>query len=180
MEESLILSLFEKLKSSEVLIEECIENIDSVKAFHPASLNTIRIITVRNGRGDITTLDSFIRFGTGGNVVDNGGRGGILAGIDIPSGSICTDGIDKRGNKYVNHPDTNLRFKGTVLERFDEMVQTCKDAHKLEKNAKVIGWDILVRDNGIIEIIEGNHRPDAVEQMLWPTGFRKRLKKLIL
>ena len=31
-----------------VLLEECIHNIDEIAAFHPASLNTVRAITISN------------------------------------------------------------------------------------------------------------------------------------
>ena len=76
-----------KILGTDSLIEECIEGCAELQRFHPESLNTIRVVTVR-GRSGIRVLGSFIRFGRGGAVVDNAHAGGLFAHVDITEGRL--------------------------------------------------------------------------------------------
>lgn len=171
---------WDSMPRASFLIEECIYNEPQTKCFHPNSLNTVRIVTVKSKNGDVNVLGSFIRFGTGGHVVDNGGNDGILAQVDVVSGLIVTDAFDKTGNSYSHHPDSGLEIKGFKIPGFNKMVETCTKAHLVEPKVSIVGWDVVLRDNGLLEIIEGNHRPDAYGlQMPLKKGYRTRLNKLL-
>lgn len=143
------------------VVEECLSNEHQIRAFHTSSLNTVRIVTVRGKKNKIYTLGSFIRFGTKGHIVDNGGNDEILAEIDIETGEIITAAYDKFGTTYENHPDTWLPIRGFIIPKFDQLIDTCKAAHMSEPCISIVGWDVVLTDKDQIENIEGNHRPDA-------------------
>lgn len=151
------LALYEKCVAGNFLIEECIHNEPRIAQFHPSSLNTIRLTTV-SGEG---VLGTFIRTGIHGNIVDNAHAGGIFAQINPDTGMIESDGIDTNGHRYAEHPDTGVRFKGVVIPRWQELVETCQTAHRIMPEAPVVGWDICIDSNNNIELIEGNHLPDV-------------------
>ncbi len=147
-----------KCKEEKSLIEECITGCDQIQRFHPQSLNTIRVMTAFDGKSH-SVFGSFIRFGRGGQVVDNAHAGGIFCGVDITDGTICSDGTDTDGHIYKTHPDSGLRFNGFKIPRWSEIVQTCCDAHS-KVDIPFVGWDVVVTDAGNIEFVEGNHAPD--------------------
>lgn len=161
------------------LLEECISNESTLQKYHSESLNTVRIVTVK-GNTKISILGAFVRFGTGKNCVDNGGTEGILALIDPLSGKVITDAFDKNGKSYSKHPDSGLYFIGLQIPKWEQLISTCKSAAQVVSGIKVIGWDIVVTDKNTIEIIEGNHRPDAYGlQTPLKKGYKSYLKKLL-
>lgn len=173
-------SQYEFLKHNDYILEELIRNEDSIAQFHPQSLNTIRIVTVRGKSGKINILGAFIRFGTGGNVVDNGGNDGILAQINCEKGEIMTEAFDKKGISYSKHPDTGIQFIGFKIPHFQEMIDISKAAAEIVPSVPITGWDIVLRNDGIIDIIEGNHRPDAYGlQTPLKQGYRTKLKEFL-
>ena len=148
-----------KILGTDSLIEECIQGCQELQRFHPESLNTIRVVTVR-GRSGIRVLGSFIRFGRGGAVVDNAHAGGIFAHIDITDGTVDSDATNTDGERFSVHPDTGLAIKGTRIPQWDTITERCVSAHALCDNF-VVGWDVTVNSRGEVEFIEGNHAPDV-------------------
>lgn len=167
-------NLFSKLKNDKYLVEQFIHNENSLASFHPNSLNTIRITTLKNG----VILGTFIRFGNNGNIVDNAHAGGIFATINPETGIIETSGIDTDGNQYENHPFSGLQIKGFHIPRWYELIEKVREMHLSIPQAPIVGWDICIDSNNNIEVIEGNHMPDFdVLQSPQKTGIRKRLNE---
>ncbi len=151
-------SLFEKLAKQDYLAEEYLVSDERLARFHPASLNTIRVITFRNGdRFDV--LGAGLRVGNRGLPVDNAHGGGIFCEVDIRNGIIQTDGLDENGNVFAVHPVTGIRFKGQQLPSWREIIELCREASNTLPCLHVVGWDIAVLPGGIPEMIEGNHNP---------------------
>ena len=73
-----IVALYEKCVKDRALAEQCIESCSALKAFHPLSLNTVRVVTVSN-RKKSAVFGSFLRTGVGDSVVDNAHAGGLFA-----------------------------------------------------------------------------------------------------
>ncbi len=179
-DETKVKTIYQELTSDNYVVEECISNYESIKQFHPSSLNTVRIVTVLNSKDEVNVLGSFIRFGTGGNVVDNGGSDGILAMIDIDSGKIFTDAYNKKGIAFKVHPDTGIKFSGFTIPRFQEMIEVCKLGAKRVPQARILGWDIVLRDDNEIDVVEANAMPDAYGlQMPVKKGYRSTLMEMM-
>ena len=168
------------LKDRPFVLEECVSNSGETAKFHPESLNTVRVVTVLGKSGKVSILGSFIRFGTGGNYVDNGGKDGILAEIDVDSGMVITNAFDKHRNEFDRHPDSGLLFKGFKIPEFDSIIGVCSAAAKEIPEVPIVGWDVAITKEYGIEIIEGNNRPDAYGlQSPRLKGYKSRLKELV-
>ncbi len=166
--------LFRKLRSGRYIVEELIHNEDSMAAFHPSSLNTVRVTTLRDGE----IIGTFIRFGNNGNLVDNAHAGGVFAEIDPSTGVVVTNGIDTDGHEYEVHPYSGIKIKGYAVPQWNGIRETVGRMHKSIPEAVVVGWDVCVNSDNKIEVIEGNHLPDIdVLQSPTKTGIRHRLER---
>lgn len=177
--DSEIEKLFEMCKQDNVLLEECIHAYPTIAAFHPASLNTIRVVTVSN-ETECVIFGALLRMGAGDSFIDNTHSGGIYASIDVKSGVIDTDGIDSLGNHYSRHPDTGLPIKGFQIPYWNRLVEACQSASRVMPKTLFAGWDICVREDGRIELIEGNHAPDFDGGMQVPKkiGVKKKVQAI--
>lgn len=171
-------ALYDSCVKSRAQIEECIVSCEELKAFHPQSLNTIRVVTISNKK-KAEVFGSFLRTGVGGSVVDNAHAGGIFAQINIKEGVIESDGINTDGAVFVKHPDSNLVFKGTKIPHWDTIVKTCCEAALMSGNP-ITGWDVAINQDGAVEFVEGNYGPDFdVMQSPMKVGVKKRIYGII-
>lgn len=152
------MATYEKLRDGGYLAEEFLKSDDSLACFHPESLNTLRVITFRNG-DRFEVFGGGLRTGNKGLHVDNAHGGGIFAELDPKTGVLITDGLDEHGNVYVEHPMSGVRFRGYQIPHWDEIVELCSEASKTLPCLRVVGWDIAILPGGVLEIIEGNHNP---------------------
>ena len=157
-----------------MLVEQCIESCDELKAFHPQSLNTIRVVTISNKK-KAEVFGSFFRMGVGNSVVDNAHAGGVFAQIDIKSGVIESDGINTNGERFASHPNSKLRIKGFQIPNWNLICDTCCKAALITGNT-FTGWDVVLNNQGNVELIEGNDISDVdVLQSPLQIGIKKRL-----
>lgn len=171
--------LFEKLYKGNYICEQCLIAIDSISEFHPNSLNTIRITTYRKNNV-VKILFSFFRTGNNQNVVDNAHGNGVWAMIDVNTGNICTKGSSKDGLKFDAHPFSNKKFIGFSIPMWNEIVALAKKASDIYPQAVIAGWDFAVCNDGNIELIEGNSKPDLdVVQQGYECGMKKLLRDLL-
>ena len=97
-----------------------------------------------------------LRMGNGDTVADNLHHGGVIAMIDVDTGIIVTDGVDRDLNFYTYHPATNKSIKGFKIPKWNEIVRVAKEAALVVPEVRYVGWDIAVDRSGNIVIIEGN------------------------
>lgn len=143
------------------IIQENINNqIYDYAQFHPSSLNTIRVITVKFGL-EIVVLWAFFRMGVNNSFVDNFTSGGIVCPINILNGTLGEFGISKpeSAGKTVRHPNSGIVYKGFKLPYWENIIEYVKNAHHLFYGLHSIGWDVAVTTNGII-LIEANENWD--------------------
>ena len=154
-----IKALYEKcVAHGNILLEECVKGCDELQAFHPQSLNTIRLVTMAF-KGRAVVFGAFFRMGVGDMVIDNAHAGGLFAHIDIDKGEIDSDGITTEGLRVPQHPDTGLTIKGTKIPHWNELAEACLNAARQTQNI-ITGWDVVITDKGLVELIEVNNRPD--------------------
>lgn len=166
--------LYESCVKDRMLVEQCIESCEELNAFHPQSLNTIRVVTVAN-KQKAEVFGSFLRMGVGNSVVDNAHAGGVFAQINIKDGMIESDGIDTNGNRYVCHPDSCIKLKGFVIPNWEKVVNTCCEAAKLCDNT-IMGWDVAINNQMEIDFVETSFGPDFdVMQSPLQVGVKKRI-----
>lgn len=162
------------LSDGKYVVEECITAHPEMAEFHPASLNSIRVVTFSNGI-ESEIFGAFLRMGNNNRCIDNAHGGGLFAQIDVDTGMIVCDGLDTNGNTYEIHPTSKKKIKGFVIPNWENVKKMCVDASLVLPKIRFAGWDVAVRENGDIEFIEGNHAPDFdLMQSPLKIGVRKK------
>lgn len=143
----------------DVIVQPRLIQHPDLAVLHPASVNTIRIDTLRVGHGFVHNA-AVLRLGTSGSIVDNARQGGLFVGVDLETGALqrLARGRSKFGTSRVpRHPDTGIVFEGRHVPHWDSVRATIDHgaavlhAHGLQS----IGWDVAVLPDGAC-IIEAN------------------------
>lgn len=167
---------FIKLIGSDIWViqERITDQNNTLGKFHPSSINTIRIVTVKVG-SKIEVLFSKFRIGVNGRSSDNTSSGGIS--VDIIDGKLEKWGFynQKFGLKTDRHPNTKIIFDNCKIPFWDEIIVNVKKAHNLFYGLHSIGWDVCLTDNGIM-LLEGNDNWDTITAQSLRGGKKKYLK----
>lgn len=170
--------LYESCVKDRMLVEQCVEESEELKAFHPQSLNTLRVVTIAN-KEKACVFSGVFRTGVGESVVDNSHKGGVSVQINVENGVVETDGANTNGERFVSHPDSGIVFKGFHIPNWDKIVETCCEAAKLTENP-ITGWDVVLNNHGEVEFIEANYGPDMdMMQTRYKKGAKKKIYALI-
>jgi hypothetical protein len=172
-------SLVQDVKQGrEFLLEENVENIDSIRMFNPPSLNTLRVVTCVDRWGKVHIIKSLIRMGVTDSCVDNARSGGIACSINSEYGIIDSAGKTMTGDSYVVHPVSKIRLLGFAIPYWDELQKYVDELARVEPKARYAGWDIAITRDGF-ELIEGNMSPgEQVTEMCDLVGKWNYLKSL--
>ena len=160
------------------ICEELIEQDARMAAFHPSSVNTVRITTVKFP-DRVEAIHAFMRTGQKGNIVDNGGAGGLLCTIDMSSGTVIAS-ADENGVFYTKHPDSGLDLVGFTIPLWEEAVKLAKELALVVKGNRYAGWDLALTKDKEWVMVEGNSMGQFVGWQI-PTqkGFRDELNHIL-
>ena len=151
--------LYGELKENgQVLIEQKIEQHPIMNELCPSSVNSIRIVTLRDKNGEVHYLYSLLRFGNGTKAVDNITSGGMYILLDKDGRSSSKAFCDKTGLFYDKHPMTGVDVTKFTVPMHKEAVELCKKGANVVPEVGYIGWDAAITQNGPV-IIEGNVLP---------------------
>ena len=150
--------LYSHLKENKLeLLEEPVIQCEEMNKLNPSSVNTVRMVSVMNKKGEVTILATFSRIGNG-KVVDNFNSGGMTAKIDVETGKIIEDAVNKEGTIFKNHPITGTKINGFQIPYWNEAKEMVKEAAKFSPHVRYVGWDVGMSINGPV-LIEGNQFP---------------------
>lgn len=157
-----------------VIVEAYIEQTGALSAINPSSMNTLRVLTLRDG-SHIRILSAILRAGGEGTLIDNLHAGGIGYCVEPETGRVYR-GISMTGRTTAVHPGSGIRVSGTTVPRWAEVCRFCTDAYlHAPRGLEYIGWDVCVCDDALY-MIEGNSNPGAAPalagQNLWKTMRR--------
>ena len=170
--------LFNNCRKDNLILEERVQSCKELEAFHPQSLNTIRVMTMSKG-DRFKVIGCMLRMGVGEHVVDNGSSGGILAPIDRKTGVVLGDGRNKEGKIYACHPDTGKVIKGFVVPYWNNVLDACKEMASFIPKKVFAGWDVCILESGEIELIEVNSGPNIMGlQTAYGYGLRPWIQDL--
>lgn len=146
--------LKDKFGRATFIVQERLKNHPEIDAVYSKSLNTIKLITFLNDDGTVDFFDSVMRFGAGGNIIDNASQGGVFVGVE-EDGHLQEVGYHEPGikkNLIVPgiHPDTNVRFGGMKIPYWDDLLAAAKAFHKFFYGIPSIGWDVALTPNGFV------------------------------
>lgn len=170
----------ELVREAPFVLEETIIAEDSIRALHPASLNTIRVTTYLDDRGNVKIHLPFFKIGQKDSFVDNGGSGGIFALIDAGTGEVISRGKDEANIVYERHPDTGAQIKGFRVPEWDSLISFAEKAARMFPDVRYAGWDMaLSADRGWL-VVEVNCRTQFYgQQMCDEIGKKHDLEALI-
>lgn len=159
------------------IIEEVIENTENIKRLAPASLNTIRLVTVIDNKNELHVIASLLRMGNGKANTDNYHDGGMACEIDLESCQL--KGVAKGMNCVVHekHPYSEIVFDGYPVPEVKQCMEIVKEVAFTEPEARYVGWDFAVTPNGV-ELLEGNIPPgEDITQLNVRKGYWHQMLK---
>ena len=152
-------SLYQKLKENgQVLVEQKICQHHTMNELCPSSVNSVRIVTLRDKNGTVHYLYSLLRFGNGTKAVDNITSGGMYILLDSDGRSASKAFCDKTGLFYETHPLTGVDLLNCEVPMHKEAVELCKKGANVVPEVGYIGWDAAITEDGPV-LIEGNVLP---------------------
>lgn len=150
---------YKKLKCAHVLLEEVIKQNEDIAEFNPSSVNTIRVVTVVC-KNEVKIMSAVFRTGNGNGNTDNFHHYGLAALIDVETGVVITPAVDKKNQKYYFHPVSKKQIIGYQVPEWNSIKNKVIDAAKVNPYVRYVGWDIAIKSDGTICIIEGNCAAD--------------------
>lgn len=148
---------FNNAIKNRIFLEELVKQHPDMNKLCEKSVNTMRIMTF-NDHGKSRIIWMGLRVGNGINSIDNFHAKGMAVNIDINTGKLVGNAIDKDLNEYEEHPFTHLKFDGFQIPCFEEAKKMVLEASLRSDKILVVGWDVAISDKGPV-IIEGNRRP---------------------
>ncbi len=121
----------------------CVATIRITTAFDPSQGRSARKIAAyfRMGRGHASHVTS---------------AGGLWAPIIDNLGELGDFAVDHDWRRYRTHPDTGFTFSGKTIPGFVEAVKVCERLHAQMPHFMFVGWDVIVCDDGSVQIMEWN------------------------
>ncbi len=175
-------SFYDNLKSDNTLyiLEEELQEIDVLKSLHPWSVNTMRINTLYDTMyNDVKIMSANLRIGNNQNHVDNLHYNGIASNINLVTGILETPGYDAHNKMYISHPITHKQIIGLQIPHWGKCIYSIKQAAKRLPTIRYIGWDVVIKPDGVICLIEANDNADHDLQQLHNKGLWKEYKNKI-
>ena len=174
-------NLFDNLKGKKSLLEEIIIQHESLQAFCPDTVNTLRINTILDVHNNVHILTTSGRFGRMGKVVDNFHGGGFSVVVDKKTGIIISDGVNGIHERVKDHPDTGKTFKGFQYPSWEKVCSSVKRMASMIPKLRRIAWDIAINNKGEVLLVEANGDLPGVniQQVPDDTGRRYLYEPLI-
>ena len=171
------LEFYNKLKENQEFIEELVIQDERWAYLSPNSTNTLRVMTSAvNGKSEI--IFAAARIGSGKTIADNFHQGGQGVLIDIDTGKLVGNGIDKKLNESECSP-TGIKFDGFEIPYWEETKQMVLEAALVNDKVNIIGWDVAISRNGPL-IIESNRGPGwDLPQVLMKKGMKDVINKVL-
>ena len=161
-----------QLDRGQTLIEEVLPQHPDLAAVYPDSVNTVRLITFLDPRGDFHVIAAVLRIGNGG-VIDNFAGGGMFTMLD-DSGVALYPGVDKQSNVYPTHPITGVRIAGIRVPMYADALDMVERMSRRLPQIPYLGWDVAITPNGPA-VIEANHNSSVFQMKPTVSGVRTGL-----
>ena len=146
----------ERSQSRPVILQPRLTNHPQMENFSLGGLCTVRVVTCWLPNQGPEIICAGLRIPDGESMVDNLAAGGLVAGIDLETGSLSTAEFkDIRKGTWDSHPHTNRPLKGQRIHDWQAVADLCIHAHASLKRLVSIGWDIAVTPEGPM-LLEAN------------------------
>ena len=148
------------------LIQDLVKQHPDMNALNPDSINTIRIVTYRQGM-DVYVLYAAIRIGRKGQQIDNESAGGISTKINM-DGTLSKFAYGAPGQDKIETTDSGVRLDGYQVPSFEKALAVVKEQHLNLPFQDLVGWDICIDENGDPVMLEWNTTPELSQSAVGP------------
>ena len=170
-------AFYEEAMAKKACLEELVVQHPAWEALCPGCVNTMRVITGA-AKGQSWLIFAATRVGSGTSVADNFHMGGSAVLIDMETGKLTGNGIDKKLNEHECSA-TGVRYDGYQVPFWEEIKKLCLDAALVNDQIHFVGWDVAVTPNGPL-LIEGNRGSGFdLPQVLAKRGLKDMIDTLI-
>ncbi|MGM1051161.1 MAG: sugar-transfer associated ATP-grasp domain-containing protein [Pseudomonadota bacterium] len=158
------------------VVESFVEQHAQLQALSPSGVNTVRIFTLLDEKGNYRVLGCRLRISVNSHV-DNLAAGNLAAPIAESTGSVSGPGVysDITRSTESVHPLTGTPIEGFAVPYWKEALELVRQASLKHPENRSIGWDIVITPEGP-GLIEGNH--DWCK-LVWQLPVRKGLKAML-
>lgn len=144
------------------VVQQQLSQDEFFRRFDGAGLNTLRVCTYKSVLdNELHILNAALRMGRGGSL-DNLKQGGIVCFVH-EDGSLNDYALDIYGAKFLEHPDTGVRFcRDEVIPCFDSLKQLIRSVARDIYLARLVSFDVCLDDSGQWRVIEVNLRSQTI------------------
>lgn len=147
------------------VVQERLDQCDFSASFNASSINTVRLMTMRcPWDGKIVPLKMVMRMGVGDGIIDNLSSGGVCVSVG-PGGVFGSRAYDDYGKVYDRHPSSGKAFVGVVHPYYDSIIARTIEAHERVPFMNLLSFDLVVRADGRVCIVEVNPRSQGIDMM---------------
>ena len=163
--------------SEGVVLEELIRQDERMAAFHPYSINSVRITTVRIG-DKVHLVHPWLKVGVNGMFVVCASLGSFDAGIDPETGIVNTEGWLETRKTYHTHPNSGITIPGFQVPEWPAAVELVTKLALSLDTLHYAGWDMVLSKDGWC-VMEGNVYGDFMWQLCYDRGMKAEFEELI-
>ena len=147
-----------------------IEQHPALAALYPATVNTLRLLTLTDDDGEPVIASVRLRIGSAASCpVDNFERGGLVCRVD-PQQGVVKEAIVRTANHGVarcdHHPQSGTEITGLRIPYWNELRTELLAFLARNRAFDMVGWDVLIGSEGY-QLIEGNHNPGLLTTCLF-------------
>lgn len=151
------------------IIQYVVEQHPKIASVHPASLNTMRMFTLKLGT-EVHFLHGSLKFGADDNVADNTGNG-ILCTILNDKHTLSDMGFNRKLETFKKHPSTGYELSSFgKIPNYQNAIDLCVEIHSEKLFHNFAAWDVTITKDGSPLIIELNSK---VAMFLWQVRFKE-------
>ncbi|MDO4396360.1 MAG: sugar-transfer associated ATP-grasp domain-containing protein [Clostridia bacterium] len=164
-------------KRDDWFISEAMHQHQFLNDIYDKTVNTIRLITLKDPEThQFKIFFAVQRIGTKETIpVDNGSRGGLVAKIDLETGTLSEARCLHNRNVYKVHPDSGNPIEGVKVPEWDRIKKEMIELTRNLPYMHFIAWDVLILENGEVCIIEANTSSGVNIIQLWGGQRNKEL-----
>lgn len=156
-------------QTEDYLVQPRLRNHPDLEPLTNGSLASIRVLTGMAPEGQPLIHGAFINLPYGDSVVSNVGDGGaVTALVDVDTGTLSMAFTGQIPHHLGTvHPCTDVGIAGFLLPCWKEILELCRQAHRMVGPIVLVGWDIALTSDGPV-LLEGNHGIDIMQAQLGP------------
>ena len=174
-----LISLIEIFGNNFVVQEKVVQH-KWFERFNPSSINTIRVVTYRSVIDEkVRVLQTLLRMGKPGSMVDNQSSGGIACGINT-EGKLNSWGCDKLSNKFSQISNINFSDLEEIPD-FEQLKAVCISIASKRFHERILVFDTWRDVDNNIRLLEINNINIGIEDLQKNNGamFGKYTKDII-